>query len=140
MPPDQTALVLLIAACAATGALAGSMRARHGITDIMAMLVFGQALGHTALSISAHEHGSSAPSLMLGAHLVAVLVGALLIHGAESAARYVLVSMRGVLLALDPALPVPDGPGRPLIRTTVPRPLPLLVDSGIGRRGPPLPR
>lgn len=140
MPPDQTAVVLLIAACTATGALAGSLRDRRGIADVMAMLVFGQALGHTALSVSGHGHMRSAPALMLVAHLVAVLVGALLIHGAELAVRYVLASMRSVLLALDPVLPVPDGPTRPVVRATVPRRLPILVSSGVGRRGPPRPR
>lgn len=140
MPLDQTAIVLLIAACTATGALSGSLRTRHGIAEVMAMLVFGQALGHTALSVSAHGHEHSATALMLVAHLMAVLVGALLIHGAELAVRYVLASMRGVFLALDPVLPVPDELARPILRTTVPRRLPILVSSGIGRRGPPSPR
>ncbi len=140
MPPDHTAIALLIAACTATGALSGSLRTRHGIAEVMVMLVFGQALGHTALSVSEHGHEHSATALMLVAHLVAVLVGALLIHGVELAMRYILASMRGVLLALDPVLPVPDGLIRPVVRTTVPRRLPILVSSGIGRRGPPLPR
>ncbi|MEV6430462.1 hypothetical protein [Nocardia sp. NPDC051463] len=139
--PGRSALTLLLAACTLTGAVVASRRARYGAVEVMTMLAIGQTVGHLALSISADHHHSTQPGgVMLMTHLIAILVGGLLIHGAEravtgaasSAVRAVDVLGTGPLAPQAPALAVSVG--------AMPPPKRLLFSSGIGTRGPPAPR
>jgi hypothetical protein len=134
---DQPSLALLLAACALVGAVVASMRVRHAVVEVMTML----AIGHLVLSLSpGHHHSTPTGATMLIAHIIAIPVGALLIHSAEqaisvaasSAQRAVDVLGTGPLTAHPPAFTASLGP--------VPTPKRLLFSSGIGTRGPPAAR
>ncbi|MFQ6392591.1 hypothetical protein ACLMAJ_04005 [Nocardia sp. KC 131] len=138
---DQPSLALLLAACALVGAVVASMRVRHAVVEVMTMLAIGQTIGHLALSLSpGHHHNTPTGATMLITHLIAIPVGALLIHGAEraisvaasSAQRAVDVLGAGPLTPHAPAFTASPGP--------VPTPKRLLFSSGIGTRGPPAAR
>ncbi|MCP2296757.1 hypothetical protein APR11_003189 [Nocardia amikacinitolerans] len=136
--PERPSLALLIGACAAVGVLVGSLRRRAGFVELMGLLAIGQAVGHTALTMSpGHHHGSHATAVMLAAHLAAIPVGALLIRSAEAALAKAASSVRDVVRVLGPA---PAPASAPIIRIA-PRaaacPRRLLLSSGIGTRGPP---
>lgn len=113
--PGRSALALLLAACTLTGAVVASMRTRHGVVEVMAMLAIGQTVGHLALSMSAgHHHSTHTGGAMLMAHLITIPVGGLLIHSAQraitgaasSAVRAVGVLGTGPLAPRTPALAV----------------------------------
>lgn len=134
--PDQATLALLLAACTLVGFLVTAVRSRHGAAEVMAMLGIGQAIGHMALSLG-HHHSGGMTAVMLVAHLIAIPVGALLIHGAEIAAARAASSVRRAVVALEtlpylslsPVVAVPAG--------SAATPRRLLLSSGIGTRGPP---
>lgn len=135
---EQPSVALLIGACAAVGVLVGSLRMRAGFVEIMGLLAIGQAIGHTALTVSpGHHHGSHATTMMLFAHLAAIPVGAMLISSAETALARAASSVRGIVRVLG-TVPVPAL--APIVRIA-PRaganPRRLLLSSGIGTRGPP---
>ncbi|WP_328400724.1 hypothetical protein [Nocardia sp. NBC_00403] len=139
--PGRSALALLLAACTLTGAVVASMRTRHGVVEVMAMLAIGQTVGHLALSMSAgHHHSTHTGGAMLMAHLITIPVGGLLIHSAQraitgaasSAVRAVGVLGTGPLAPRTPALAVSFSAAQ--------TPKRLLFSSGIGTRGPPAPR
>ncbi|ATL64918.1 hypothetical protein [Nocardia terpenica] len=104
--PNSTALTLLVAAAAATGALASALPAPRGIggrAALFATVAAGQLIGHRALSGLAghgHETGRAASLSVLGvripggwmtvAHVLAALGCVLLIVAAER--LYSLVS------------------------------------------------
>ncbi|MFF0533300.1 hypothetical protein ACFYT3_33645 [Nocardia amikacinitolerans] len=136
--PEQPSVALLIGACAAVGVLVSSLRLRAGFVELMGLLTIGQAVGHTALTMSpGHHHGSHATSVMLSAHLAAIPIGALLIRSAEAALAKAVSSVRDVVRVLGP---VPAPASASIIRIA-PRaaasPRRLLLSSGIGTRGPP---
>ncbi|WP_431965737.1 hypothetical protein [Nocardia sp. bgisy134] len=137
--PEQSSVALLIGACAAVGVLVGSLRTRAGLLELMGLLAVGQAVGHTALTMSpGHHHGAHATALMLLAHLAAIPVGALLIRGAEAAAGRAASSVRRAVRVLG-AMPVPALRAVVLVATRdAVMPRKLLLGSGMGTRGPPV--
>lgn len=136
--PAGSALTLLFAACTVIGVVVASTRPRHVLAATMGMLTIGQGIGHIALSVASEHHHDSASPLMLATHLVAIPVGALLIRAAEIGMRRAITSVRRFMVSLGIA-PVPlDKPARAFAvddRAVVRR---LLVNPGIGRRGPPV--
>ncbi|WP_228000585.1 hypothetical protein [Nocardia australiensis] len=136
--PDQSAVVLLIAACALVGVGVAAIRVRHGLVVLMTLLAIGQAVGHTALSLApGHHHAPHAPAAMLAAHLIAIPAGALLIRAAEFALARAASSVRRTARALR-AAPIADPRFAYATPTGVaPTPHRLLLSSGIGTRGPP---
>lgn len=135
MMPNESALVLLVVVSAALGAAVSILGSR---LPLVAVLALGQLLGHTILAIaSEHHHGSSLTPSMLGAHLGATLVCAVLIRGAVLGYGHALSVLRRIVPVLVAVLPIPDAQ-RP--QCTDYRPdvvLRLLVSSGLGTRGPP---
>ncbi|WP_406277869.1 hypothetical protein OH799_09015 [Nocardia sp. NBC_00881] len=136
--PGAPSTALLIAACIAVGVLVAARPNRRGPGEVMAMLAIGQTVAHIALTLSAgHQHDASTPTVMLGAHLAAVPVGALLIRAVEHTVLRAASDMRRTARILS------DGPAASLrVRTPAiggPRPGPrrLLACSGFGLRGPP---
>ncbi|WP_245673081.1 hypothetical protein [Nocardia lijiangensis] len=139
--PEQPSVALLIGACAAVGVLVSSLRLRAGLLELMGLLAFGQAVGHTALTMSpGHHHGSHATTVMLLAHLAAIPVGALLIRGAEAALAKAASSVRRAVRFVG-TMGVPAPPQVVLVAPrAVAIPRKLLLSSGIGTRGPPVHR
>ncbi|NEW25370.1 hypothetical protein [Nocardia cyriacigeorgica] len=91
MAPSSSTLALLLAASALVGALvAGPGRLRTGSAGLLTVLAAGQLLGHLAMGWgSGHLHHGDVQltPTMIAAHLVAVVIAALLIRGAEFAYR-----------------------------------------------------
>lgn len=140
MSPGASPIAMLIAACAAVGVLGGARPHRRGLGEVTAMLAIGQAVAHVTLTLSAgHQHDASTSSVMLAAHLVAIPIGALLIHAAERAALRAASDIQHTvrILAVGPAAPA--GFRSPVIDRALARPRRLLLGSGSGLRGPPLP-
>ncbi|MBF6169653.1 hypothetical protein IU486_33775 [Streptomyces gardneri] len=136
--PGAAPIAMLMAACAAVGVLVAARPHRHGLGEIMATLAVGQAAVHVSFSLSsAHHHGAGTTSVMLGTHLAAVPLGALLIHAAEKAA------LRAASDAHRTVRILADGPSAPVrvsslaFGRVLPQPRRLLLSSGSGLRGPP---
>lgn len=108
--PGSTTVTLLAAASAVVGALAaGFAPLRGGSAALVAALLGGQLLGHTTMSwTSGHsQHGDDALGLgMLSAHLIAALLAAVVIAGAEAAYR-IGGAVVGRVLLLRQAPPTP---------------------------------
>ncbi|NEW37397.1 hypothetical protein GV794_24405 [Nocardia cyriacigeorgica] len=138
--PGSPSVTLLLGACALIGMVARALPVRPGSAQVMLLLTAGQAIGHLALTAApGHHHGSGSAAIMLVAHLLAIPVGAVLIHGAEQAARRAVSSVHRAVAALCTALAAPP-PWAPRSLATSADPLipprPLLT-SGAGTRGPP---
>ncbi|MFE7744734.1 hypothetical protein [Nocardia sp. NPDC057455] len=139
LSPGAAPITLLIAVCAAVGVLAGARPHRHGPGEIMATLAVGQAVAHFASTLSAghHHHPGTTPA-MLGTHLAAVPLGALLIRAAEQAVLHAVSDMRHTVRVLAHGPSAPIRIGSFALGRTLPRPRRLLLGSGSGLRGPPL--
>ncbi|MFI6868868.1 hypothetical protein [Nocardia sp. NPDC050406] len=114
MAPDSGALTLLIAGCAAVGAVTAGVRSlRTTALGLVAALVGGQLLGHLSMSWGGggqhHHHQSVWTPSMLMAHIVAAIAAAVVILGAEAAYRIVTAVVARVL-PVPVVLPVPSGP------------------------------
>ncbi|MFE3442952.1 hypothetical protein ACFXNW_07965 [Nocardia sp. NPDC059180] len=138
--PGSSSVPLLLGACALIGVVARALPVRPGIAQVMLLLTTGQAIGHLALTAGpGHHHGSGSAAIMLAAHLLAIPVGALLIHSAELAANRAVSSVHRAMVALRAALTAPP-PWAPSSLATSADPLipprPLLT-SGAWTRGPP---
>ncbi|MGW5453939.1 hypothetical protein [Nocardia sp. NPDC003979] len=135
--PASSSLVLLFAACALVGVVAGTFpRGAHAVST-MAVLAVGQYVGHTALSLGpGHSHHGVTVAMVI-AHLVAIPLGALAIRGAEvglgraisSVCRLVIALVGVVGVPSRPTVPVPDAE-RAIVRQLLRRPV-------ISLRGPP---
>lgn len=133
--PGSAAIMLLIASSAVIGCLAAY--SRTGTVRLTGLLAVGQMSGHIALSAASHCHTAIFTAPMLIAHAVAVVVGAILIRGAEITLLRAVSRIRRAVrqLCLVPgfttapvfaSLPEVFGPRRRLVSA-----------SGTGRRGPP---
>ncbi|MCZ4563331.1 hypothetical protein O4160_21025 [Rhodococcus sp. IEGM 1401] len=139
MPPSDAAIVLLAVVSAAIGyATAAAPTPAAPRAQLLMILTAAQSVGHLLLTaVDGHHHGSILTQQMFAAHVVAILVGALAIRGAEHGIRRAVTSLREALpllaaLVVDesriaPELPVYRLPGTPR----------LLDLSGCGNRGPP---
>ncbi|WP_433711190.1 hypothetical protein ACQP2U_33760 [Nocardia sp. CA-084685] len=113
MPPDSTTLVLLAAACAVVGALvAGLAPLRDTSIGLISVLAAGQLLGHVTMGWSSgHMHHVDAQLTpgMVAAHLVAAVLAAVVIRGAEAAYRIgcALLSRLLPMRYHPPAIPGP---------------------------------
>ncbi|WP_039798529.1 hypothetical protein [Nocardia araoensis] len=138
MAPGAAPTALLIAACAAVGVLAGARPPRHRLGELMATLAMAQAVTHVASTLSAaHHHDAGAASVMLGMHLAAVPLGALLIRAAEQAVLRGASEVRHTVRVLGEAPSAPVRIGSPAFEHALPQPRRPLLCSGPGLRGPP---
>ncbi|MGW5076391.1 hypothetical protein [Rhodococcus sp. NPDC004095] len=139
--PSESAVVLLVLACAAVGALVSAARVRtHELPFLAAALTVGQVVGHAALMVGAGaHHGTQFTPAMLTAHAVAVSVSAVLIRGGGRGCARAVASLRAILPAPFATVPVdvPRTPSAPPYRPRLERWL--LVGARLGIRGPPLP-
>lgn len=136
--PGQSSIALLLAGCTVTGVFAGRASSRFGLMRVMALLAGGQALGHTALTLApGHQHSTGGAAAMLAAHLIAIPVGALLIHAAERALVCVVSRLRRSFHVLRTLAPTPCSPVVVLLESNLPAPHELFLGRGLGTRGPP---
>ncbi|MDO3645625.1 hypothetical protein [Nocardia mangyaensis] len=109
--PGSTTVVLLAAASAIVGAVVAGLPAlRSGALGLAAVLLGGQLLGHTTMSWSGHgHHGADTLGLgMLTAHIVAALLAAVVIIGAEAAYRIGGAALARILPRRCRAPRIPD--------------------------------
>ncbi|HTY27958.1 MAG TPA: hypothetical protein VMD51_07410, partial [Mycobacterium sp.] len=95
----------------------------------------GQVVGHLMLAAAGHSHAAVPDAAMLAAHLIAVVIGALLIAGAERLCRTLSTVLRGGQAGRAP-VPLP-GLVRAPVRPHHPLQSRLLVAASISHRGPP---
>lgn len=139
MPPDATALLLLLGLGTALGAasttVAGLRSARLGL---LALLGAGQLAAHLLLEVSAmHAHVPPSPT-MLAAHAGAVVVAAVLIGLAERVGPACAAALARVLPVLLVPLVVRPHPAPLPAPVTSPTIRQLLVTTSLARRGPPV--
>jgi hypothetical protein len=129
------AAILLALLAGGFGALASALERAAEPAVLVALLAVGQAAGHLMLAAAGHSHAAVPDGAMLAAHLIAVVVGALLIAGAERLCRALSTVLReGNTRRMPPPVV------RPLWALTRPdHPLQsrLLVAVSISHRGPP---
>ncbi|GAA5093221.1 hypothetical protein [Nocardia iowensis] len=136
--PGQSSIALLVAACAVVGVVVGVRRTRHGVAEVMVMLAIGQAVGHSALTMSpGHQHSSGMTAAMAVAHLAAIPVGALLIRGAEIAVTRAVSAANGTVRVLSSRPAAPATIAYAVFVGPLSAPRRLLFSSGFGLRGPP---
>ena len=135
--PVGGAGVLLAATAVVVGLSALSERAA-AMPVLAALLAGGQLSGHLALAAAGHSHGQATPlptEQMLVMHVVAVLVGAVLVSACERLCQLLsqvarrCVHISRVPVSIRTALPV-AGDGQPLQHV-------LLLAASISHRGPP---
>ncbi|MBM7277317.1 hypothetical protein JTZ10_06045 [Gordonia rubripertincta] len=136
--PTSSHMVLLVAISAglgwASGAVAGTRGRAAEIVSVGAALTVAQLLGHLAMHTGGHH--ASTPLLpgptMIGSHVAALLISAVLLVGARECARRIcsriLASTTRPLIAVGDVLVV-VGAVNPL--------RPLFGRTGIRPRGPP---
>ena len=135
VPGSGAAAVLLALLAGGFGALASALERAAEPAVLAALLAAGQAAGHLMLAAAGHSHAPVPGGPMLAAHLLAVVVGALLITGAERLCRALstVLGAGGTRRTPPPvlraiwALPRPDHPLQSRF----------LVAVSISHRGPP---
>lgn len=134
--PAPSAVVLLIVVCAGLGAIVAALpRGRHTRPTLVAALGAGQVLGHFALSATEHMHSVIPPLAMLGAHVIATALCAVLVTGAERLYGPIVRVLRVVLRSPAPLTPAPRAP---IVTPTAMAPVGDVLRSSISRRGPPV--
>lgn len=139
MPPSQSAVVLLLAACAGVGAAVAAVTVRdRNWLFLLAALTAGQVVGHTTLTVvDDHAHGLELSPAMIAAHLAAVAVSAAVVRAVEGACLHVLGAFTRVMLVLVSVPPAQTvvWSATPVYRATLS--LWLLAGAAAGTRGPP---
>lgn len=139
--PTGGALTLLVLLAAGLGAMASSWHHSGRRWPLLGMLAGGQVGGHFLLSAGGHHHVPQSASawlpapVMLAAHLAAVVLGAILVAGAERLCAALSIALRG-----GEPTPHIDVTARPLLsRKPADHPLrrTLLMTASISHRGPP---
>ena len=130
------AAILLVLLAAGVGALASTIERAREPAVLVALLAVGQAVSHLMLAAAGHSHGPVPGGAMLAAHLLAVVLGALLIAGAERLGR-ALSTVLGEPAARRTPPPVVR-PTWELARPDHPLQSRLLVAVSISHRGPPV--
>jgi hypothetical protein len=135
VPGSGAAAILLALLATGFGGLASALERADEPAVLVALLAAGQAVGHLMLVAAGHSHAPVPGGAMLAAHALAVVVGALLIAGAERLCRALSTVLDDRTARRTPAPVV-----RPIWALTRPdHPLQsrLLVAVSISHRGPP---
>ncbi|MGH3582402.1 MAG: hypothetical protein ACRDUX_31000 [Mycobacterium sp.] len=142
--PQGAALIVALLVCATTGATAGSITLegrRVRLVGVMLALGIAQLLGHVTLVVAGgHHHAAEGWGLtpsMFAAHMASAVVLGLAI----SAAEYLYVVCASLLCWLRLFATAGPRPAHLAVRrvTSAPRVESILLRSGLGMRGPPMP-
>lgn len=137
--PSGPAVVLLAVLAATVGGLAATISRAADVQALLGLLAGGQLLGHLMLSAAGHSHGepASPAPVMIVAHALAVVTGAILIAAGDrlcgAVSRVVEVATRAVVRPI---------PTRPILVEDADQPLrsALLLAASMSHRGPPVSR
>ncbi len=136
--PSESALVALLAVCAAFGGAAARIPTAGGrlrALPLVGLLAAGQAIGHTTLSVTiGHAHGLTLP--MLAAHIAAIGVTSVLLAGVERAWHAALSLVARIVAILVAGVTV--DPVRVIAPAYRPRLVRRLNFPALDTRGPPL--
>ena len=138
LPSGSTAILLALLS-ATLGALVTTMRRSEDVKALVAILALGQLLGHVLLGAAGHAHhaAASAPrGLMIGAHAVAIAVGAALI--AAGGRLCAVVSRVLSSAARRPRPPVAQGTTVVVRSADQPLQSARLLSASLSHRGPPV--
>ncbi len=133
--PGSASIMLLVASSSVIGCLAA--HSRTGPVRLMGLLAVGQMSGHIALSAGSHCHTGLFTAPMLVAHAVAVVVGAILIRGAETTLLRAVSRIRRAVRQLCVVLGFATAPIFVSFAEIFAPRRRLVSASGTGRRGPP---
>jgi hypothetical protein len=138
-PPSGAATAQLAVLAATVGALAGTIRHATDARVLLGLLATGQLLGHLLLGAIGHSHApNTAPpaAVMLGAHVVAIAAGAVLIAAVDrlcrAVSRAVQAAVRIVCAPVSPAPVVATHAADQPLRSA------LLLAASVSHRGPPV--
>jgi len=137
--PDATGVLLLLGLSAVLLTAARSVPGLNtGAPGLVGLLGAGQLAGHLMLSISGHHHGGmSMGSSMLGTHVAAVGVCALLVGLAERIGPRCAAALDRVLPLLRTPAPILSRLPFVPVCVDVPTQVSAVLAASIGRRGPP---
>jgi hypothetical protein len=134
--PDAAAL--LSTAAVVGGSVSGLARRRRTAAGIFGVLLASQVAFHLTFVVAGHEHHAVDLTRMIGFHLAAAAIAALVMARGEAALFVLLSWLDRLVPTLVAAIPAPPG-DRP--RPSPPRPHPMANRAPlvpISRRGPPL--
>ncbi len=137
--PTGATTALLAVLAATVGALAGTIRHATDARVLLGLLATGQLLGHLMLSAVGHSHAPSAAppaAVMLGAHLIAIVVGAVLIAAVDRLCRAMSRAVRAAVRTVRP--PVVAAPVLSAGAADQPLRSALLLAASVSHRGPPV--
>jgi hypothetical protein len=136
--PSGAGAALLCVLAATVGALAATADRASDARVLLALLTSGQLIAHVTLAITGHHHGSlGAPSAaMLGAHLIALIVGAVLIAAGDRLCRAICAAVRDV--ARRQPCPILSAAAVPTVAADQPLRSALLLAASVSHRGPPV--
>lgn len=136
--PNGAATASLAILAATAGALATTIPRANTPRYLLGLLAVGQLLGHLLLSAAGHPHaGSAAPpaAVMLAAHLLAIVAGAILIGAGERLWRALSCAVRAVVRVVCTVDARPAAVAR---RADQPLRSALLLAASMSHRGPPV--
>ncbi len=137
--PTGPATALLAVLAATVGALAGTIDHATDARVLLGLLATGQLLGHLMLGAVGHSHAPSAAppaAVMLGAHLIAIVVGAVLIAAVDRLCRAMSRAVRAAVRTVGP--PVVAAPVLSAGAADQPLRSALLLAASVSHRGPPV--
>jgi hypothetical protein len=139
MAPAGGTVALLTVLSAALGAGVAKCASTSHTRVLVSVLATGQLAAHLALSTSGHGRGGwswpTPSALMLAAHLVAVLTGAMLVSACER--LYTALSSVARRYPRATAGASPRSAPTVAVRSDPPRQRALLIAASISHRGPP---
>lgn len=136
LPSGATSAQLILLAVV-IGALTATIARSDRLPALLGLLTTGQVLGHLLLGTVGHHHGAApSASLMLAAHVAAVLAGALLVAATGRLGAALSRAVRGI----EPPRPGPvaDAPAPVFEHADQPWRSALLLAASMSHRGPPV--
>jgi hypothetical protein len=138
LPSGSTAALLALLSLTA-GALVATMRAVADVKMLIGVLAVGQLLGHVLLSATGHSQHVTATApvgLMIGSHVAATAVGAVLI----AMGGRLCAAVSRVLLAAARSTRLPVAPMSAIAVRSTDQPLQSarLLAASLSHRGPPV--
>lgn len=136
--PSGAAVALLGVLALTLGAVAATAPVMATVPGLLVLLATGQVLAHLLLGVAGHHHGVTPPSgpSMEGAHVLAVIVCAVLIAAASRLGEALSRAVRAMTTPPNPA-PVATAD---VIAPSADQPLQarLLLAASLSHRGPPV--
>lgn len=141
--PSGAGAALLCVLAATVGAVAATTDRTSDVRVLLALLAGGQLVAHLILALAGHHHPVHGPvcpwPVMLAAHMVALVVAAVLIATGDRLCRVVCTAIRDAVRQIpSTGLPVPATAAVPTVGGDQPLRSALLLAASVSHRGPPV--